>query len=213
MAQVAGQVSIQNDYRVRGYSVSDGRPVAILDLSFDHPSGVYLNGTAVLAPPEDGWSALPALIGAFGYARRLSPLVSADAGVTRSEYFRTKDGAGAGYTELYAGVTTRHLAAHLYYSPDYFRSGASTIYAEADGVIEPIDRLRLNAHVGVLNYVRWPGSGAPPPTQVDWRVGVSRQFGAISLSGAVTGGWPGQDYYGGEPHSKTGVVVGAGWSF
>lgn len=205
---------MQSDYRSRGYSVSAGRPVATLDLSYDEPAGVYANGSVVLAPPREGDATLVALVGAFGYARNIAPRLSLDAGVMRSEYFRGADGHQAtGYTEVYAGLVGRRLSAHVFYSPDYFRPGVSTVYLEADGVLEPTERVRLTAHVGVLNYLSWPPGRGGLTTQYDWRLGASRQVGPVALSAAVSGGGPAEDYYRGRSHSRTALVVGATWAF
>ena len=40
-AQVGAVVSVFSDARFRGISLSDGRPVGILDLSYDAPGGLY----------------------------------------------------------------------------------------------------------------------------------------------------------------------------
>src|SRR5579863_229225 len=46
-AQVSGSVSVMSEYIVRGYSVSAGKPAASLNLSYDDPSGLYLNGSLI----------------------------------------------------------------------------------------------------------------------------------------------------------------------
>ena len=168
----------------------------------------------MFAPPREYESAVPALVGQAGYAHRLSPQVSVDGGVMRSQFFdRFAPGESTGYTEAYLGASSRLFSAHLFYSPNYYRPGVHTLYMEADGSIETVAQLRLNAHVGMLDYLRWPGVVGVPTVYYDWRIGVSRQFGPLNLSGALTGGGPGRDYYEGEGHSKTAVVVAAGWSF
>ncbi len=213
-AQVAGKLSLQSDYQVRGYSVSRGRPVGILDLSYDSPSGVYLNGQVFGALPDDYNPGLVGTIGDLGYARRLSSTLSVDGGVTRSEYF----GAGAGgyhtgYTEIYAGLASRRLSAHLYYSPDYFRPGVKTLYGDVEGNIGIFAGIRLNAHIGSLGYLDRPAPLPRGRTQYDWRVGASRQFGAIDVHATLSGGGPSPQFYDGEQHSKTEFIVGAGYTF
>ncbi len=59
---MAGKLSLQSDYQVRGYSVSRGRPVGILDLSYDSPSGLYLNGQLLGALADDSNSGLLGMI-------------------------------------------------------------------------------------------------------------------------------------------------------
>ena len=46
-AQVAIEAAVQTDYRVRGYSVSDGEPTASVSVSYDDPAGFYLGGLAI----------------------------------------------------------------------------------------------------------------------------------------------------------------------
>src|SRR5436309_441909 len=53
-AQASGAISIFTDDRYRGASLSDGRPVAILDFAYDAPSGFYgaLTGKAATTRDE-----------------------------------------------------------------------------------------------------------------------------------------------------------------
>src|SRR4051794_35583423 len=47
-AQFGAVVSAYTDQRFRGYSLSDGRPVGILDLSYDAPNGIYAGASGSL---------------------------------------------------------------------------------------------------------------------------------------------------------------------
>jgi len=42
-AQLSGSLSFRTDDRFRGHSLSQGQPTLALDLSYDHPSGLYLD--------------------------------------------------------------------------------------------------------------------------------------------------------------------------
>ena len=112
-AQVAVEAVLQTDYRVRGYSVSDEKPAASLSLSYDDPSGAYVGGL-VLATVRDGEPALLGLQGSGGYAVRIGPTLSLDAGVSKTQYFSgygtTRD---FDYTELYLGVALPVVSARL----------------------------------------------------------------------------------------------------
>ncbi len=212
--QVAGKLSLQSGYEVRGYSVSHGRPVGVLELSYDDPSGIYVSASSFGALPNHDDSGLLGLIGDAGYARRLSPGISIDGGVDHSEYiYPGPGGFHLGYTEVYAGLSLPHLSAHLSYSPAYFRPGAKTLYSEVEGNMGAFAGLRLNAHLGVLTYLASPAGQATPRGQYDWRIGASRQFGAFDLHAAVSGGGPDPDHYDLQPHSKTTFIVGAGYTF
>jgi uncharacterized protein (TIGR02001 family) len=179
-AQVAIEAVIQTDYRVRGYSVSDGRPAAGVSLNYDHPSGVYL-GAAAAGTIRGGEPKLVALQGNIGYAVRLTPTLSIDGGASTVKYFY---GFGTtrnfDYDELYLGLALPNVAARLSYSPDYFNTETPTLYAEVDAGIEPAPHWFVSAHAGVLTYVE------TPPVYIarrryDWRLGVSRQLGAYGL--------------------------------
>ena len=201
---------MQSDYQVRGYSVSKGRPVGIVDLSYDDPSGVYVSGSTFGALPNSDDAGLLGLVGAAGYAKRLNTVLSADGGVARSEYIGVGPGGyHTGYTEVYAGLSTRRLSLHLYYSPDYFRSGLKTLYSDLEGNVGTVGGIRLNGHVGMLSFLDLPGGH----NQHDWRIGASRQFGAIDVHAALSGGGPSPDNYDGKAHSKTEFIVGAGYTF
>lgn len=188
-AQVAVEGALLTDYRVRGYSVSDGNPAASLALSYDDPSGAYL-GATVIASWHDGEPELSGLQANAGYAVRIAPQLSLDAGVSHSEYRYTYRNRRLGYTELYLGVSAPHLSVRLNYSPDYGRSDNSTLYAEVEGGIEPATDWLLSAHAGVFSYLgKHPAF--LPRERYDWRIGAARRFGAsalrLDLSGRVQG--------------------------
>ena len=208
------RLGLQSDYVVRGASVTQNRPTAGLDLSYDFPSGVYLSGSTLGAVPAHGDLGFVGLIGDIGYAKRLNLDLSIDGGVTRTEYIYVGQyGYSRGYTEIYGGLSSRHLSGRLYFSPDYYRSGARTLYGELSGNIGFVAGIRLNAHLGALEYLEQPAGLPPARPQYDWLVGASRQLGAFDLRLAVSGGGPSQPFLYYQPHAKTQVVVGAGFTF
>ena len=189
VAQVAVEGALLSDYRVRGYSVSRGEPAASLSFSYDHPSGIYVGATAA-GNFHDGEPELAGFQANVGYAFRLGPAVSLDAGVARSEYYYAYGGGQLTYTELYVGVAAPHVSARVSYSPNYYRADTSTLYAEVDGGIEPVTDWVLSAHAGVFSYLgRRPYF--LPRERYDWRIGAARKFGAsalrLDLSGRVQG--------------------------
>jgi uncharacterized protein (TIGR02001 family) len=217
---VSGSAGIQNTYRLRGYAISDGHPTVTLDLNYDHPSGAYVNLSG-LADFED--HASPEYLGFIanaGYARRLAPRFSLDVGIVRTQFshYAVGQSSGAHYTEFYVGAAGRGLSAHLHYSPDYFRSGSSTLYGEIDGALKPADNWQLTAHVGVLGYLSYPSTPAYltfyRETRYDWRVGAARQFGRISLYTDLSGGGPASDQaVQAASRQGTALTVGARWVF
>ena len=185
-AQVAIEAALQTDYRVRGYSVSEGEPAASLSVTYDDPSGAYL-GALAIGSIRDGDPDLLGIQGSAGYAIRLTPRLSLDGGVARTEYF---NGYGTTrnyhYTEAYVGLALPNVAARLSYSPDYYRAETDTLYAEVDGGFEPAPDWFLSAHAGALTYLDAPPVYSPR-TRYDWRIGASRQLGPYAIHLDVSG--------------------------
>jgi uncharacterized protein (TIGR02001 family) len=219
-AQVAAAVDLESDYLMRGYSLSAGKPVTTLDVSYNGPSGIY-GDVAVTAAAGPGDPHYLGVIGNLGYVHRFSPAMALDIGVSR---FQFRSGYPGGrpveYTEAYVGITVQPITARVSLSPDYLRPGAWTLYSEVEAGVRPAAHLRLSAHVGTLVYLR-DGTAVPgiyvvspqPRQHYDWRLSASRQIGWFDLHAALSGGGPGYDYYEAQPHSRTRVTVGASWNF
>ena len=163
-AQVSGSVDIESDYRLRGYSLSAGQPVATAQIGYDDDSGVYLNLSATGEIGRDD----PLFLGVqgnIGYVRRLNQKLSIDGGVARSQY-RSPDrySRSHNYTEFYLGLASDPFSARLYYSPDYSRPGVSTLYGEVEATFRPAKHLRLNGHLGSLIYLSVPAQYLPGRT-------------------------------------------------
>lgn len=224
-AQVTGTVAVQNDYLMRGYSVSGGEPTATLNLYYDTPAGLYLNASAIGAIGDGTEPQFLGYIGNIGYAARVAPHLSLDAGVQRVQYSRYANRATsrAHYTDIYVGAFGRDLSARLHYSPDYLYAHSSTLYAEVDGGIEVAPKWRVDGHVGVLDYLDVPPCcryyASFSRAAFDWRAGVSRSFGPVDVYASVSSRAslvrdqdPELTYR--RPHHATpAVVVGASWSF
>lgn len=209
-AEVAATVSAFSDLRFRGYSLSEGHPVAILDFAYDDPSGMYADaaGTAVFSQGDVEPFGVQ-LTG--GYARRLKSGTTLDFGITHSTYSNYSNAArGSSYTEIYAGVSRGALSSRIFLSPHYFETGRWTAYGEVNASVSPAQRWTIDGHVGLQFPLHAP-SGESYKPQVDWRLGVSREFGRLSLHGDWSAGAPGRDYYGGRHHSRGAVVLGASW--
>ena len=197
-----------SDARLRGYSLSSGHPVATLDLSYDHPAGPYaaLSASAVLGD-EDAVEPLGVQLNA-GYAKRLPSSATLDFGITHSSSSKYGSRGRTSYTEIYAGVSRKALSARLSFSPHYFESGSTTLYAEVNGHFSPATKLNLFAHAGVLFPLSYRDDMRVLRTQNDWSVGASRQLGWVSLHAILSGGGPDGDYYHDRYHGKTKVIFG-----
>lgn len=179
-------MAVQSDHWVRGFSVSGERPVAAITLTYDDPSGFYVGGTAA-GTVRRGEPGLVSAQANVGYATRISPGVSLDGGVSRFEYFSSYGSAyDYHYTEAYLGLATRNVAARVRFSPDYFRPGTETIYAEIEGGMEIAPNWLVNAHLGALHYLD-ERPGYLPQRRYDWRVGVSRLIGPYGVHLDLTG--------------------------
>jgi uncharacterized protein (TIGR02001 family) len=212
-AQVAGSLAIESDYRVRGYSLSEGRPAATAQFGYDSVTGLYANAAATFYFDRGDPRWLGSQVN-IGYSRRLGPDLSLDAGLARSDYRGEDAGPARNYTEAYVGLATRRLTARLFYSPDYYRDHVSALYAEAEAGFEPADEWRISGHVGALAYL---GSARPFAGRrdllFDWRASLGRTFGAAEIHAAVSGGSPRHEYYRGRERDRTGITVGASWAF
>jgi hypothetical protein len=187
--------------------LSDGRPVGILDLSYDHSSGLYgaLSGSAV-ATRDDGLQPLGLILN-LGYAKRLASGITIDAGATHSAYSRYSDRRAArSYTEVYAGLSGKFLTGRVYVSPDYLTGG--TLYGEFVATAPIADNLQLSGHAGLLVPLGRSQTGYSYRREFDWRIGITRQLGPVSLQAAWTGVRPAQNLYRYGYHSRDALVLG-----
>jgi uncharacterized protein (TIGR02001 family) len=205
---------LESDYRVRGDAISDGKPAALLSLSYDHPSGFYVNGSVIGSLDHENDAVLLGGIGNIGYARRIAPRISIDAGYARTQYshYGAPVHHDAHYDEFYAGIFAHGLSAQVYVSPDYLERGFSTFYGELNAAIRPADKWRLTGHIGVLRYLSEPRY-LSLPARYDWRIGAARQIGRFDLHVALTGSGPGIDRYWDHRYHRTAVIGGVIWSF
>jgi uncharacterized protein (TIGR02001 family) len=180
-------VSIFSDQRFRGFSLSEDRPVAIADIDYDDPSGFYVDASGSLLFRR---GPTPAPLGAQligGYAKRLRSGTTIDFGVTHSSYSHYSNGAHSqSYSEVYAGISRGILSSRIFVSPHYFTSGRWTAYGELNASFSPAAKWSIDAHLGMLTVLRTPSS-QPYRSNLDWRLGVSRAFGRVSLHAAWVG--------------------------
>jgi uncharacterized protein (TIGR02001 family) len=206
-AQISGSIGIQSDYRFRGISLTDRQPVATLSLAYDHPSGLYA-GASVVGVDEDGPQAL-GFIEYAGYATQKIGPVSFDLGVNNQSLSEYADKRyPLNYSEIYVGVVGSHLSAHVYYSPNYFRTGVNTLYADVEGSMKPAENWRLFAHLGTTVPV---GDIAGRHERFDLRAGLARQFGSFEVQAALTSTSPAPPAL--TPQERTALVFGANWFF
>ena len=202
-------VSVFSDARFRGISLSDGRPVGILDLSYDAPGGLYgaFSGSVVDTRGE-GIRALGVVLNG-GYATRLRSGLTADVGIVHSRYSQYSGVAsGRAYTEVYAGLAGKLVGARLSVSPNYLGASRWTLHGEINGHIDLSKRLLLDGEIGVLVPLRGGAYDGNAQAEVDARVGLARQVGRVTLHAAVTARGRSADPYVDREHRRTAVIVG-----
>ena len=210
-AQVSASIGFDSDYRLRGYSLTNGHPAATAQLSYDDPSGFYLSASGLGDLGDHG--RFLGVIGDAGYAKRVGHYVTLDAGALRSQIRSAyAHGLGYNYTEFYVGAYAGPIAGRLYYSPDYRTSGQSTLYGEIEAGFEPAENWRLSGHVGLLTYLNSTRYWYSGEKHRDWRITLTRQLGRFEVHSALSGGGP-RTYYGGRLHNKAALTIGGSASF
>jgi uncharacterized protein (TIGR02001 family) len=181
-AQVGASVTLQTDYRYRGYSLTDRRPAVALNLSFDH-EGFYAGGTAFAADTPQRGVRVRGEIAYAGYATKTSLGPGVDFGVSHTRFISYRGGKRAvEFDEVYAGVVGDHLSARLAYSPRYLDQDVETLYLDLGAAYRPAPDWRLFAHAGAFI----PVSGREYPVgrrkRYDLSAGVARRIRRTELS-------------------------------
>jgi uncharacterized protein (TIGR02001 family) len=208
-AQVGAAISVFSDQRFRGYSLSDGRPVGILDLSYDAPDGLYgAVSASIVATRHDGLQPLGLQLNG-GYAKRLPSGLTLDVGIVHSNYSSySTTPTGKSYTEAYVGVAGKILSSRISVSPDYFNRGAWTVYSQVDAALPGGKQLHFTAHVGMLVALDGRRTGESYRPQFDWRVGLARDLGQVSVNVALAGTGRGRDLDQQRSYRRAALIVG-----
>jgi uncharacterized protein (TIGR02001 family) len=199
---------VTSDYRLRGYTLSEGRPVATLDLNYDDPSGLYF-GVSAIGVLAGGAEPRPLGIQeSIGFAKRLKSGLTVDAGVTNANYAHYAMGRHVpGYTEVYVGLLGSGLSSHIFFSPDYLGDGVRSLYGEVNGVLRPADHWRINWHVGAQTLNGGHARFYRSQSYADLRLALTREFGATQAQIAVSRGGPGPRYSDERTYGRSALVV------
>lgn len=182
----------------------------MLDFAYDDSSGLYANlsGTGFLRGGDTPSPLALQLDG--GFAKRLPSGTTLDFGATHSTYsYYSRGGPRTSYTEVYAGIARGALSSRIFFSPHYSEAGLWTAYGEVNGSISPARYWSLDGHVGMLVPLRTPSTAEHYRTAFDWRAGLSRELGRVSLHLSWNEGIDGRNYYGGHAHKGRAIVAGA----
>ena len=118
------------------------------------------------------------------------------------------------YQEVYVGLLSRHLSAHLHYSPNYFHTGVQTLYADLDGVMRSDDDAwRVFGHLGALTPLDAPARPGSHKERYDVSVGVARRFSHTEVSLAWSATTPRVIQANGEPQDHAAVVLSLAYFF
>ena len=199
IAQVSATASVVSDNRVRGVSLSDGKPAAQLDVSYDHDSGWYAGAFGSNVKFYRGSPQESELIGYAGYARRLERGWSVDAGLSRATFIGDAD---YDYWELHAGVTSEAVSARLHFSPNYFGQSIHTVYGELNGSYRLTDRFKLIGHAGLLQAFAGATDRAGSHPHADLLAGIDIRAQPFTLQvGRVFSDGAGRVYPVGSQHT------------
>ena len=185
-AQIGASVGIDSDYRYRGVSLSDGAAELRTSIAWDHASGAYAGASLLAVDPEDP-ARRAAVIAYLGYARRGAPGLGWEAGLTGMHFGGDGNSRYDG-AELYAGLIAERWNARLYYTPSYFGSGATTLYAEWNGATTLAGATRLFGHLGALANLRGTAWEPSRTVRADTRLGIAAAQGGFELQLAWVAG-------------------------
>lgn len=213
-AQVSGGVTIQNDDRFRGRSVSEGEPVASASIIYDHESGVSIGGSAAATTNGPGVGLLRAS-GHIGYAKAVSRTVAVDGGVVVHAYTDRYAGASSqAFAEFFGGVTFGQVAVHASYSPSYLDQNLQTLYVEVNAVQDLGGGFRATARAGLLNRVGGDDTFRGATSRWDAQIGVTKDFDRLSAFVNLSTAGSGQGaYFDGPWQGRNAVIFGVSRSF
>ncbi len=240
-AQLSFSLSADTDYRVRGVSLSDGKPDLALSVNYDHDSGAY-GGASLLA--DEGLNGDPRALGGLVYAglsRRFTDGLAWDVGgelaqlsdqvdlrlpVPASTGYQPGDADLAEprwrtqtayyrprYAEVYAGLISDLGSARLYYSPDYLNEHIGAAYLDLNTSVRPAPRWRLFAHAGALTPVSGSAQFGYRRERYDLRLGSALEFQGYELRLAWSLERPDSAYPLGTPQKSNVFIFGASYFF
>lgn len=203
-AQLSGTVGVASDYRLRGFSLTDGRGVVAASANYDDASGAYAGGSIVGHDPTGRGPRVLGYQVYAGVAGRFSGGPGWDVGVSRFDYRPYFDREySIDYNQVYVGLSQGPVSGRISVAPDYPRDGTTTAYAELNGALQPADGWRVTGHVGALRRF---GFARTPRSRYDVAVGVVRELGRAEASLTFVGATPRPD-----PHmsfTRPGLVAG-----
>lgn len=206
-AEIGASVTLASEDRFRGYSVSNGYPAATFSLSYDDVAGPYFEASVMAAgTPGEGVQRYR-FEGNAGYALRIANGPTIDAGITHADYSGYRIyGQTAVFTEIYAGLITKHFSAHFHYAPNYFQRGVATLYADIDGSMPLTSHIRLSGHYGILHETQGSREAAGRNAR-DWRLGAATDLRNLTFELALASGVKKRSFYGDAKNGGSALLV------
>lgn len=213
-AQVAGSVTVASDYRLRGLSLNGGGLVVTGGIAYDDESGVYLGGSVTGGQTDRFGPQILSHIEYVGYARRFESDVTLDVGLSNTQVFSNVLRRFSGsYTEVYAGVSSDAVSAHIYLSPSFIAPGLRTAYVDLNATLRPARRVRVLGHIGVLIPLAGNGATVAPQSRDDLRFGVVLELARSEIQLAWTRSGAADRFLADRRQPRNAIVVGASWFF
>lgn len=207
--QIGGVVSIYNDDRYRGVSVSDRRPVGTLDLSYDASTGLYASASGAIVDTRDEGFRLLSVSFSGGYAWKIRPGFSADLGVSHFRFSHYSGlSSGRGFTEIYAGLAGRILGGRISFSPNYLGLARWTAYGELEGHWDLSPNTAVESGAGVLVPLGRKAYQERLRPQADAHVGLAQRVGRLTLHAAISGRSGRNSDYGVHDRKRVALVIG-----
>lgn len=212
-ADVAFNAGVVSDYRYRGISQTRVKPAVQGGVDFS-AGGLYLGAWAStvkwISDAGGGADVEVDLYG--GYKGELAKDVTYDVGILAYQYPGHDLAVSPNTTEIYGAITYGIFTAKYSHSTTNlfgFSDSKGSGYLDLSATVDLGDGWSLVPHLGKQTVA---DNGAF--SYIDYSLTVSKAFGAVSVSAAIVG-TDTNDYIGGggKDLGKTGIVLGAKFSF
>ncbi|GAA5443585.1 hypothetical protein Misp06_01762 [Microbulbifer sp. NBRC 101763] len=178
----AGLVS---DYKFRGISQSDGRPVIQAGMDLDVGNGFYLGTWASQVDFDYGSDETDYEQDFYGgYSTEINESISYDIGYIYYAYHGS--GRDEDYQEIYGSLTFSDLTLGFAYSDDYWADSGNFYYPYAGYSFSLPSDFSLDLHVG-LNLFDEEIFLYESDSYIDYSATLSKNFGGLTLSAAFVG--------------------------
>lgn len=222
--ELSFNVALSSDYRFRGISQSRLQPAISAGADFvNNPTGFYIGTWASSikwitdTKVGTGFGNGNIEIDIYGGKRgEIVKDVSYDVGVLTYIYPSNRLSPSAATTEIYgqvgygpAAIKYSHALTNAFANPNSKNSG----YLEVAANIDIAEGTQLNLHAGHQRIRNATVSGI---SYTDYKVGVTKDFGIVSLSGAIIGTDTNSTAYGspsGKNLGRTALVVSVSKTF